>query len=352
MAMPVMVRLEHKKFAAETEVESTWRRWLEYRRRGIHDIYEVLKGRYREEFKKRALFILLVPNYDWIPWPWKKEFDSDGNVFGSDAGLKKFSLSPDLIDYTAYLVRGYVQLLQTEPDVVIKDAPRALTTYNEYLLQLIGMSEHNVAKSLFKLFSLRDITVWASPEKASGYNPFRRLLYSKGVPAIWKKLADSEMRITVTAEIRGKQHPRTAHEDACECYVEIVKEAQYHKDSMEVELFADQISFIVQYCPQGKELFRSWEVEDILNMLVAEEHHAVRDRLIKFVVFQNGKGFYVSGEKDLKLAKKMLTLTENKVVMLMLNKLITIGILTIRRDSAAANRERAKEDAILNRMFV
>ncbi|MFA5927668.1 MAG: hypothetical protein WC844_05915, partial [Patescibacteria group bacterium] len=106
------------------------------------------------------------------------------------------------------------------------------------------------AQAAFGMFCLREISCFYNMDDASGYRPFRHLLFDTDIPHKWKISADVKMRQIIDDEIAGKLRPRAEHEAALPCYANIVMADSFLWDKVEppypTDLLASQIDFICQ----------------------------------------------------------------------------------------------------------
>jgi len=168
------------------------------------------------------------------------------------------------------------------------------------------MLSEEQCERIFPLFSLLDISTYSNMEDASGYNPFQNLLYSK-VDEKWKRRADSKMRQIINDELAGRTKPREEWENAMRCYAYIIKLQLYSEDlPYAVDLFADQIQFLVSKEHYGNKLIDDWKVARIFQVLSADIYKEVRYRVARFVVSGNKDEFKVWNEEALQGAKMML----------------------------------------------
>lgn len=354
--LPEIVDREKKNFASSVSDEKAWFDWLEYRKpRGIHDLRTILSGNFRMEFKKRALFIMLVPSFYWIPWPWKPEFEThESYAFGQAENIK--DLPMELVRYVAKLVLEFSIILRASPDL-FKKHTATLYSYNEYMLQLFTRLPDEEIDPLFPYFSLNDITVWSSPDESSGYNPFETMLRTKGIRDNWKDAADRKMREIVRKELSGKAQPRASWEDAFTRYADIIGYMTYRKDDMPYDtgLFTSQIDFLVGLGAYKQDLFRDWHIDGILDLLSDDKYSRIRIKFINFVTFGNKEPFRVRDEKGLATAQRMLTHATNNwfyvpALTTKLYEAIEYGKKRIQEDASALRTRQSQDEAVLEKM--
>lgn len=301
-----------------TEEDKIWGQWVDYAHRGTEDLVKLLSSNVRDSFKRRAIFLLLVPSADLNPVYWKDEV---GKFYQNLDFLK--TLTPNLLDYATELIVEFYELLRPshrdKPKniagggggiVVFMQIPdkyhTALCFYNNCILRLLALLPMERGEKIFSLFSLRDISTFSDMEDSSGYNPFQNLLYSE-VDETWKRRSDATMRQIIQNELTGKTQPREKWENALICYAEVIK-LQTCGDGLDysVGLFADQIQFLVSEEHFGSELLSSWEVPRIYKILSADIYKEIRYRVVKFLIFGNNREFSVLSDDTLIFAERIL----------------------------------------------
>lgn len=298
--------------------DKVWKQWVDYKRRETRDLVELLTSDVRDSFKRRAIFLLLVPSADFSPIYWTEEV---GKFYQRLDFLK--TLTPELLGYATDLIVEFYTILKPmhcdRPKhyaqggggiTIFMSVPDkyhdVLYFYNNCILLLLTMLPEEQCERIFPLFSLLDISTYSNMEDASGYNPFQNLLYSK-VDEKWKRRADSTMRQIIGDEVAGKTKPREEWENALRCYAYTIKLQLYgEKLPYAVDLFADQIQFLVSKEHYGNELIDDWKVARIFQVLSADTYKEIRYRVARFVVFGNKDEFRVWSDDTLQGAEMML----------------------------------------------
>ncbi len=90
-----------------TGEDIAWKRWVDHERRETRDLIKLLSTDVRDNFKRRAIFLLVVPSADLNPIYWKK--DVGRFYFGPDF-LK--TLTPDLLVYVADIITEFSAILK------------------------------------------------------------------------------------------------------------------------------------------------------------------------------------------------------------------------------------------------
>ena len=279
-----------------TEEDDVWKQWVEYKRRDTNDLIRMLTSSVRDSLKRRAVFLLIVPAKELSPINWTEEV---GNFYHSKDFLKK--LSPELLDYAVKLIIDFHMMIKPlhsgRPEyycsghrggvIIHGSTPEryhdALYFYNECIMLLLEMLPEDQCERIFPLFSLQDVSSYSDFETSSGYNPFLQLLHSN-VDEKWKKRADSTMREIIKSELSGKTKPREDWEGALRCYADIINLQSYGL-SYSVELYADQIKFLVSKEHYGNNLIDEYRMAEILKILSADVFRETRYDIARFVFF-------------------------------------------------------------------
>ena len=298
--------------------DKVWKQWVEYKRRDTRDLTELLKSDVRDDFKRRAIFLLLVPAAEFNPIYWTEKV---GKFYHSLDFLN--ILTPDLLNYATDLIVEFDVMIKPmhndKPEnhvqggcgvTVFMSVPdkyhNALYFYNNCIMLLLTLLSEEQCKRVFPLLSLRDISTYWNMDNASGYNPFQKLLCSN-VDEQWKRQADATMRQIIKDELSNKIKPRKKWEDALKCYAEIIQLQLYgEKLPYNIELFSDQIKFLISEGHDGRELINEWHIPKIFQILSTDDYKEIRYLVAKFVVFNNKSVFKVWSEDTLQGAKMML----------------------------------------------
>lgn len=217
-----------------------WKQWMDSARREPSDLKKLLVSTdASKDFKKRALFLLLVPSTNLNKFYWEDVFGSLGKFYWKSSFLA--TLSTELLIYAADLIAEFKKTLDPS-----KEANHdALYFYNDCILNLLSRLPLKQAGIIFPLYSLRDFSIWEismNSDDESGYNPFAELLWNENVDEQWKKLADNKMRQIIKDEIDGKTQPRKSWENALSCYCKTVRILNGKHYS--IKLQQSQIQFI------------------------------------------------------------------------------------------------------------
>lgn len=315
-ARVIIERFRNKWFP--TSDNKVWKQWVDYKHRETNDLIDLLTSAVRDSFKRRAVFLLLVPSEELNTIYWKEEI---GKFYQRVDFLNK--LSPALLSYATDLIVEFYSALKPvhcpEPKhysqkfsegMIFTSVPDkyhdALCFYNGCVLFLLRLIPEEQRERIFPLFSLRDISTYSNMDNASGYNPFESLLVGN-VDEKWKRRADATMRQIIKDELSGKAKPRKDWENALQCYANIIK-IQLYGDALhyDVALYADQIQFLVSEEHYDQQLVDTHEVAKIFQILSADIYKEIRRQVARFVVFGNRDEFKVWSYETLRGAQMML----------------------------------------------
>lgn len=297
--------------------DTQWKEWVNFQQREWRDLITVLNGDFRQGFKARALFNMLVPDLNWSPIYWKSWELEQGRFDSMQSCSDRIdfkTLDLKLQQFAAHIVGQFIVRLEKE-DFALKEYnqftfTRIRSTYNDLIIHLLIALPVEHGHALFELFSLNDLEAGSNTDDCTGYNPFRALLFTPGVPYFWKVQADKQMREIIVDELSGKRKPRADWEEAIGRYADHIHGVLYEKRSADpesVRLFADQLDFLIRLPGINKRaILRSFYVDQILT-LVSESHTLQRD-IALFVVIGNCEPLKIYDEKDLKLAKRILSI--------------------------------------------
>lgn len=172
-------RLKVKFFSSEDD--KAWKTWVDLKPRNEKDLIDLLSFDVRVEFKRRAIFLLLVPLNGFNKFYWK----GDLGKFNHDPSFLKLISSPAELDYAADLVFDFCSELKfkhigkskvsvfggdgvTFYVPVMEKYHTPLSFYNSCILEFLSLLPEEKARKLFSLFSLLDISTLAKPMAKSG----------------------------------------------------------------------------------------------------------------------------------------------------------------------------------------
>lgn len=298
-----------------------WQQWVDYKERNSNDLTELLKLDVKTEFKKRAIFLLLVPLFEINPIYWTNN-PCVGKFYHSSDFLQ--DLSEDLLSFAAELITNfYLSLKQVHKDqpncyaeggksitifvIVPSEYHDALYFYNDCLLILMSRLPAEKAEEILNIYSFNDITTYSGMEEASGYNPFRKLIHSEKIDENLKEKVDKIMRRIIEDELAGKTFPREDWENALSCYANIVSLPLYsEKPYYGLDLWASQYEFLIQEDFYRYRLIDYWMLWRICKIFSGEKFAELRFNLIRFLVFGNEKEFSLYETKNVEAAKMLI----------------------------------------------
>lgn len=265
---------------------ATWRKWVDHQERWTENLIALLKADVNIEFKKRALFLLLVPDKKYNPLYWK---DKLGKFYCGQSFLD--NLSPELACYAAEVISKFFKNL-----LLLKDKERylnALHTYNRGILQLLPQLPKEKAEDLFKLFHINDFTSYWSPDKSSGYNPLELLFWLK-IDEKWKIIADLRIREIIKDELEGRKQPREEWEDALSFYYYFINyQLETEERCYSIELLADQLRFLLSITDRSsRRLIEQYRLNDIID-LFSQSDPDLCYALARHIVLYNDDEFSV-----------------------------------------------------------
>ena len=288
-----------------------WDDWLKLKKREPRDLKELLNSDVRDEFKARALIILLAPDLQMLPFRWGHTPTSQRHYLFLD-WINVSSLNQNLLNFVAELVCQNMDYAISSTNTYVRTAH---FKYQEFILPLLSAlsEESDLASQLFTRYQINDPIAYSNMDDASGYNPLRQILIAEHLPLKWKLLADQQMRERVIAEYEGREQPRENWEDALWCYANHIQMAHHEgRVRYACELFISQISFIVQL-PNiehyHKKLFNDWQVSHILDALVGDDHYETRHKFARLVVLWNpekSSAFSVHNDETRRAAETIL----------------------------------------------
>ncbi len=337
------------------------------RPRGRGDLVRLLTSDVRDSFKRRALFLLIVPSAYFNPLYWTNDV---GHYHGTNF-LK--DLPTDLLRYVAELVIEFCVALTPlhcdRPEhhtaggggiivfwSVLDRYHDVLVFYNNCIVELLGLLPPDEGEKLFPLFSLNDISTFSGLEESSGYHPFRYLLRAEKVGERWKREADAAMRKIVENELGGKARPRGPWENALNCYAQAIQEQLYDKLTYSVELFASQMQFLMDNRAHSDLLLIDGRrVIRVFNLLPGDAYKELRHTLSRYAVLESeGKlwGFSLSDKETFQAVHAMLEEfgEDDRELADRLEALMADRRRAVAEDAARRNEKELEEFSILAAM--
>lgn len=367
---PVFVQRLLTEWFPSTE-DALWKEWVDVVSRGERsDIVSLLGSDVRDSFKRRALFLFVVPSREFNPLYWR------GNIrlysWGEEFLRVLHVLSSELLSYCAEVVRHFCLELRRgfcdRSKLITEEFPSVtilynvsdkwhdvLRAYNDLILELLALLPQEEGEKLFPFYSLRDISVFSSMEDASGYFPFERLLRSTGIAEHWKIRADSVMREIIRREVDGELQPREEWENALHCYSGIVNRFVWDETSpYPVGLFEDQMRFLAERHTAEQPLIEGWKLPKLLVALSGSDKE-LRHKIVRMLVIERKKDgwgrFSVNGKDDAEAVCQMIQeFNDDDELVAQLRSLIEEFNAELAEDERERVEEKNRKDAILAKM--
>lgn len=294
--------------------DSIWQSWLKLKKQEWRDLVALIRSNVKDEFKMRAIAVLLVPDYSVLPFKWQNEYSLKNslNLRGHSDMFKISELPQKLRDFTTKLIHISVMEITTNwrHD---KEVYGLLSYYNCYIIDCLKILpvDDPMAEQLFMGYQLNDPVVFDNMDYASGYNPLATILNAK-IHEKWKSLASAKMHNIILAEESGQLSPRAGHEKALECYSRAIPIPHSNDEHLAYssDLFGLQLQFILGFTNIGnRDLFQHHAVGRILRIIASEKYKALRHRFARHIIIDNTeqfKRFCIYDQEDDKIAKAML----------------------------------------------
>ncbi len=273
------------------EVDQTWNAWLNEGRSST-SLRELLSSSAREEFKARAIAVLLIPDFRLLPFQSRFVFESESPNYLNMFAFSAESCPAPLRLFAAEVLYECVKFVVEDGRT---DFIQALTGYNELILQFLAFlpEKSELAVKLFSYFRINDVKEYRIQDERTGYRPFGALLSNTRVHEKWKRLADEQMREHVTAELTGQAKPRVEWEEALPLYVAHVYTANGGQILLySDELFASQLDWLLSLPDidrQATPIFSSEEAHKLMRRLLFRGNNRVLcHRLVRHVVLHRG----------------------------------------------------------------
>lgn len=337
-------------FSKDPQINKIWEQWTKssFHSGSGQEMAEIVYGDFQEEFQKRALFILLIPELPLVPFQWLPDnitFDSNTS-FCLYQQLDFKNIRPNLRAYAVDWLTKFIDYARFHlPGATYK----VLAAYNQYLLQLLAVlpAEDNQAETVFSYFCVNDHKIWFNGDERSGYNPLLALWKNPEINEKWKILADGQMRRIIRGELQGDTTPRRSWENALHCYTKHLQ-SLLSEDSRLLpyskEFLADQIYFISSLEIYNQKLIQSESVGLVLHLLSEEKFHNARYAFIRFAILRDNN-FRVYNEQTAEAAQIILREPEahGQVVALVIQSLNPYLSAEQSAKQEAEEKARAKE---------
>lgn len=267
--------------------EEIWKEWLNvgYMRKNP-DPYAILGGDMGDEFRARAIAVLIAPDLAFLPFAWK------------DQGFRCYlppciafeGLSPKLRDFTVELILLNVDFVLTAH---ADELYHSLFHYNDYILEALTVLPETdpMALALFDRYRICD-----PGHHLPGVSWYHCItaIFRSGVPEHWKRLADEKMRTVIIAE-RSGMIARGESETALDRYLTCINgflKAPVYSD----ELFASQVEFALDLPNVAHHrLFETWNLQRLFRSLPGDDKKELRHRIARHMVL----GSHYCGEEKI-----------------------------------------------------
>jgi len=288
--------------ALSSQTDQVWNDWLGLvHEREQRHLRELLQSNCRQEFKVRALVVLLAPSLGLLPFAWSK-VDPQWRYLDHQ-WVEPQSLPQELLRITCELVCIGAEYTsqQKEPDIRY-----ALNHYYRFILCLLAilLEADPLAERLFAHYGINDPNSFSGGEESSGYQPLAAILSDSSVPLVWKRRADMQMRERIVAEYEGREQPRAEWENALRCYTNLLTNL-LDRANYPHELLHSQVNFVLDL-PNIEAypglLFRDWDIGRFLQLLNGERRH----RLARQAVLGNTQHHFNAFGKESRQAVQQM----------------------------------------------
>ncbi len=338
-----------------------WKAWLNLGNQEWRDLVKLIRSEVAEEFKKRAIAILLVPEMGSLPFEWQdRDIRVRNYLFlkGHEDLFKVSELPPTLRDFTSELVwRCALEVMRkwhADKEIYV-----SLNYYNSYIIDFLKIlpEDDPTAEKLFAVYQLNDPVVFWNMDDASGYNPLYPIL-NEDIPEKWKRMAITKMHEIIASEVIGQSWCRTDHEEALPCYLDKVLRCLYGKDRKihySVGLFASQLEFVLGLPGiRDRGLFQSHQVGQILQIISGDQYQDLRHRLARYIVLENTKDSekFTVWDRDTKHAAEAMLEEFNLDIELAsaLQKLLSEAEERFCKEDEEKSRQNTRENDVLSQM--
>jgi hypothetical protein len=294
----------------QDEDDRTWEKWLALKngRREVRDLWELLTANVRDEFKARALTVLLAPSFDLCPFKWAEyaEMRTDNSLLSSDRRWLN-TLPERFLPFVSELIAEYFEL--ANDGVINVEIKRTIDNYNMIIVSLLPCLrvDDPQTERLFNQFHLNDAGTYSDPDWSSGYNPFEQLMSAPHIPEYWKILADKRMRNIIASETAGKTKPRRDWELALPRYTSVVSRNANYPHVYSDQLFCSQMQFVLNLPDVDTlRLFEGWDSLRILDRMSGAEKTELRHRFARHLVWNKNNSFTIYSPETRKVAEAVL----------------------------------------------
>jgi hypothetical protein len=335
------------------EDEEIWKKWAHFKVRERKDLIALLASEVRDQFKKQALAVSLVPDFQLLPVAWPDR-DYASNFLSFNKIIEPEELSESLRLFAMQLLQLCVSVARDSEDDTIRST---LYVYNTYVIQFLKIlpEDSPEAETVFNCYELRDPVVFYNPDDCSGYNPLYQILNEKQLSEKWKWRASEKMHEIILEEQSGKRKPRRKYEDALYCYTDQIQLPLNGTDGIiryGTALFAFQLEFLLALPAIHKNSFlRQYNLLKILTILSEDVHRELRHRLAQHMVFRKNEKFEINSSESMKAAYKMIDdfSSDSQLTFVLTDSLVNFSGKKEQHEATAKNKLR-EEEKILAQM--
>lgn len=295
------------------EEERAWKDWVNT----IYDNYpnslkKIIFEDYKIKFKKRAITVMLAPDFNNLPFYWHSDYSwSRLNFCSVFLSLKE--IDSNLIQFISELIIECLKILDYNPENKAQKKEENLDIwcdYQGYLIDILEITSDEAQKEiLFSYFSLNDAFPYENMDFSSGYNPFWNLMSRKGIDEKWKVRADEKMKKIILSELEKKSVPRVNYENAFSCYVSFINKHFFASDLYySKKLFDSQIEFIFENARKINtkyELISNYNIPKIMKIFFEDEYKMLRYKLCCYMLSKSEEDLKIYCREGLNATKAM-----------------------------------------------
>jgi len=335
-------------FLFSPEDDLTWKEWVDLWSASDWDLFDLVASDRSLNFKKRALFLLMVPSDDLNPLYW---IDKVGEFRYPDEMIKDFlsDLDEDLLNFAADLVAEFYPIKKSEIDGSIKEGKKVeyrhmhvIKFYNNCILKLLCQLSLERCEQIFSLYLIHDIyAIWGG--QGDWFSPLNDLFGSAAFEKI-KELADKQMREII-------EDPNISDEkrhDTIWNYSSIVVD-QGKKLTYSIGLYASQMERVVKY---GIYNIKLDNVPDIFKWFAGDVYKDLRTKIALSVASQEDISIEDEDvEKKLLGAQMILKeLCESDVLSAKVDLVIAQGVALVNQRERRIKHAQSRKDKLWNKM--
>jgi hypothetical protein len=339
--------------------DEAWKNWVDFKKPEWRDLYALIAGDARPSIKKRAILILLVPVYNWVPFYWNRS----GDNYKYDWCDRKFieTLTPELAEYAADLVKSYYKILINLNQPL--DYAHEIIFYNECIIDLLPLLSEEKATELFSHYKIN-----ISAFNASTVHRFFGFAMFSDVNIEWKKMADAQLRQMITNKeaINNPEHANNRGRAICGLADTLGAYVECKKPPYDLDLFASQIDFLIDHTKNEKIHYlrtnekicflRADHLANYLKIFRSEKYQKLRHKITRYIILHKKDHFRIYSEEMMEAAKMAMEEFEktDPKLSLKLKAIIKKGeaLLAKKKKEAEqkAEAERIKREDILANM--